>query len=75
VGQSSVVIKAVSGRIWVADSGGRGGTLRPGRYLKLPAQPMTYLLLGMLDGTGERNVMIVQGVERIGNSTGRLDLI
>lgn len=50
-------------------AGGGGGTLRPGRYLQVPSQPMCNLFLSMLDRMGARNV------DRIGDSTGRLDLI
>jgi hypothetical protein len=46
---------------------GRGGdSLSPGRYLKLKAQPMSNIYLTMLDRMG------VSGVQRHGDSTGRI---
>jgi hypothetical protein len=48
-------------------AGSGGGTLSPGRYLKLKPQPMSNLYLGMLDRMG------VSGVERHGDSTGRIE--
>jgi hypothetical protein len=48
-------------------AGRGGGTLSPGRYLKLKPQPMSNLYLGMLDRMG------VSGVERHGDSTGRIE--
>lgn len=47
-------------------AGSAGGTLQTGRFTKLPAQPMSNLYLSMVDRMG------VQGVERIGDSTGRI---
>jgi hypothetical protein len=46
-------------------AGGGGAGLTPGRYTKLPPQPMSNLFLTMLDKLG------VDGVERFGDSTGR----
>ena len=50
-------------------AGSGGGTLTPGRYLKTKDVPLTNLFLSMADRMG------VQGIERHGDSTGRLDLI
>lgn len=50
-------------------AGAGGGTLNPGRYLKPASMPMTNLYLGMADRLG------LQGVDRFGDSTGRLDSI
>lgn len=50
-------------------AGGGGGTLKTGRYLKLPSQPMTNLFLSMADRLG------APGLERFGDSTGRADAI
>jgi Protein of unknown function (DUF1552) len=50
--------------IMVAGSG--GGGFKPGRYVKADAKPLTNLFLRMADNMG------VQGIERIGDSTGRL---
>jgi hypothetical protein len=50
-------------------AGGGGGTLQGGRYLKLKGTPMTNMFLGMLDRMG------IDGVDRFGDSTGRLDAI
>jgi hypothetical protein len=47
-------------------AGGGGGTLTPGRFTKLPSQPMSNLFLSLNDRLG------VTGVERIGDSTGRI---
>jgi hypothetical protein len=47
-------------------AGAGGGSLTPGRYTKFPATPMSNLLLSLADRMG------VQGVERLGDSTGRL---
>jgi len=47
-------------------AGGGGGTLNPGRYIKTGATPTTNLFLSLADRMG------VQGLERIGDSTGRL---
>ena len=48
-------------------AGSGGGSLSPGRYLKLKAQPMSNLYLSMLDRMG------VSGVPRHGDSTGRIE--
>jgi hypothetical protein len=48
-------------------AGGGGGTLTPGRYVRFSSQPMSNLFLGMLDRMG------VRGVERFGDSTGRVE--
>jgi hypothetical protein len=48
-------------------AGGGGGTLRAGRYVRFDSQPMCNLFLSMLDRMG------VRGVERFGDSTGRLE--
>jgi hypothetical protein len=50
-------------------AGGGGGTLRPGRFLKLADTPMSNLLLSLADRLG------VQGVERHGDSNGRVAAI
>src|SRR5213078_68926 len=50
-------------------AGGGGGTLTPGRFVKFNATPMSNLLLSMADRLG------VQGVERLGDSTGRVTMI
>jgi hypothetical protein len=47
-------------------AGRGGGTLSPGRYLKLKPQPMSNLFLSLLDRMG------IRGVERHGDSTGRV---
>ena len=47
-------------------AGGGGGSLTPGRCVKIGGVPMTNLFLSMVDRLG------VQGVERHGDSTGRL---
>lgn len=47
-------------------AGNGGGTLTPGRYTKTDSTPLTNLFLGMADRMG------VQGLERHGDSTGRL---
>ncbi|MBV9123684.1 MAG: DUF1552 domain-containing protein, partial [Planctomycetes bacterium] len=47
-------------------AGGGGGSLVPGRYLKLSPTPMSNLFLSMADRLG------VQGLERFGDSTGRV---
>jgi hypothetical protein len=47
-------------------AGGGGGTLNPGRYVKFGRAPTTNLFLSLIDRLG------VQGVERFGDSTGRL---
>ncbi len=50
-------------------AGGGGGKLTPGRHLKHGGVPMSNLLLSLADRLG------VQGVERLGDSTGRLAAI
>jgi hypothetical protein len=50
-------------------AGAGGGTLNPGRYLKLSSRPATNLFLGMADRIG------VQGLQRFGDSTNRLTVI
>ncbi len=47
-------------------AGSAGGALQTGRYLKTPATPLTNLFLSMGDRMG------AQGIERHGDSTGRL---
>ncbi|RYD84436.1 MAG: DUF1552 domain-containing protein [Verrucomicrobiaceae bacterium] len=47
-------------------AGGGGGTLTPGRYVQHGGKPMSNLLLSMSDRLG------VQGLERLGDSTGRI---
>jgi Protein of unknown function (DUF1552) len=47
-------------------AGGGGGTLTAGRYVKYGGKPMTNLFLSMADRMG------VKGMERFGDSTGRL---
>ncbi len=47
-------------------AGAGGGTLTPGRYVDHGGQPMTNLFLTLADQAG------VQGLERFGDSTGRL---
>lgn len=47
-------------------AGNGGGTLNPGRYSKVDSTPLTNLFLGMADRMG------VEGLERHGDSTGRL---
>ncbi|MBX9578804.1 MAG: DUF1552 domain-containing protein [Gemmataceae bacterium] len=50
-------------------AGGGGGSLRPGRHLKVPREtPMTNLFVSLLDRMGVE-------AERVGDSTGRLDAI
>jgi len=48
-------------------AGGAGGSLESNRYVKMGGKPMSNLFLNMLDHLG------VQGVERFGDSTGRLE--
>jgi hypothetical protein len=48
-------------------AGAGGGTLTPGRFVDHKAKPMSNLLLSMADRMG------AQGVERLGDSTGRLE--
>jgi len=47
-------------------AGGGGGTLTPGRYVPMGGKPMSNLFLSMADRMG------ASGVQRIGDSTGRL---
>ena len=47
-------------------AGSGGGTITPGRYTKYGGVPMSNLLLSMADRMG------VSGLERLGDSTGRL---
>jgi hypothetical protein len=47
-------------------AGGGGGTLKPGRFVKIGGVPMTNLYLSMVDRLG------VTGLERHGDSTGRV---
>ncbi|HYV29711.1 MAG TPA: DUF1552 domain-containing protein, partial [Candidatus Binatia bacterium] len=47
--------------------GGGGGGLKPGRYLKVKPAPLTNLFLSMADRIG------AQGLEKHGDSTGRLE--
>jgi hypothetical protein len=47
-------------------AGGGGGTLTPGRFVKFDGQPVSNLLLSMADRMG------VKGLERFGDSTGRV---
>ena len=46
-------------------AGAGGGTLTPGRFNKLSSMPMSNLLLSMADRLG------IEGLERLGDSTGR----
>lgn len=50
-------------------AGNGGGTLNPGRYTQTDSTPLTNLFLGMADRMG------VEGLERHGDSTGRLKTI
>src|SRR5262249_319347 len=50
-------------------AGGGGGQLTPGRFAKFGGVPMSNLLLSLADRMGAR------GVERLGDSTGRLQAI
>jgi hypothetical protein len=50
-------------------AGAGGGTVTPGRYANYGAQPMSNLFLSMTDRLG------VKGLERIGDSTGRLQAV
>ncbi len=50
----------------VVMAGSGGGTLTPGRYAKFGGVPMSNLLLSMADRMG------ATGIERLGDSTGRL---
>jgi hypothetical protein len=47
-------------------AGGGGGTLAPGRYVKHNSKPVTNLFLSMTDR------LRIEGLERFGDSTGRL---
>ncbi|MEO6569426.1 MAG: DUF1552 domain-containing protein [Opitutaceae bacterium] len=47
-------------------AGAGGGTLTPGRFAKFDSQPMSNLFLGLNDRMG------VKGLDRIGDSSGRL---
>jgi hypothetical protein len=48
-------------------AGGGGGTLTPGRYVKFSGKPMSNLFLSMADRMG------VAGLQRFGDSTGRIE--
>jgi hypothetical protein len=50
-------------------AGGGGGTLHPGRYVKVASEPATNLFLSMADRFG------MQDLERFGDSTGRIATI
>lgn len=50
-------------------AGAGGGSLRPGRYVQMGSKPMTNLFLGMTDRMG------VTGLDRIGDSSGRISSI
>ncbi len=50
-------------------AGAGGGTLTPGRFAKFGGVPMSNMLLGMADRMGAKKI------ERLGDSTGRLDAI
>ncbi|HWH79577.1 MAG TPA: DUF1552 domain-containing protein [Candidatus Binatus sp.] len=50
-------------------AGAGGGSLTPGRFAKFDSLPMSNLLLGMADRMGTKNI------ERLGDSTGRLQAI
>jgi hypothetical protein len=50
-------------------AGAGGGTLTPGRYVKHGSKPTTNLFLSMSDRLG------IQGLERFGDSTGRLGAV
>ncbi|HTL55294.1 MAG TPA: DUF1552 domain-containing protein [Candidatus Limnocylindrales bacterium] len=50
-------------------AGAGGGSLTPGRFAKFDSVPMSNLLLGMADRMGTKNI------ERLGDSTGRLQAI
>ena len=50
-------------------AGGGGGTLNPGRYVKLGSKPASNMFLSMLDRLG------VDGLERFGDSNGRIEAI
>ena len=48
-------------------AGSGGGSLTPGRYTKLKSKPLNNLYLNMLDRFG------IEGIPRLGDSTGRLE--
>jgi len=48
-------------------AGAAGGHFRPGRYVKVKETPLTNLFLSMADRMG------AQGIEKHGDSTGRLE--
>lgn len=50
-------------------AGGGGGTLTPGRYVMFSQQPMSNLFLSLADRMG------AEGLERFGDSTGRIGTI
>jgi hypothetical protein len=50
-------------------AGAGGGTLSPGRFARLGGKPMSNLFLSMSDRMG------VKGVERIGDSSGRVTAV
>ena len=50
-------------------AGQAGGTFNPGRYVQAGGKPLTNLLLSMADRMGAK------GIERFGDSTGRLEII
>ena len=50
-------------------AGAGGGTLNPGKFAKLGGKPMSNLFLSMTDRMG------VTGVERIGDSSGRVTAV
>ena len=50
-------------------AGAGGGTLTPGRYAKYDSQPMSNLFLSLNDRLG------VKGLDRIGDSSGRLQML
>ncbi len=50
-------------------AGGGGGTLTPGRFTRFGGVPMSNLLLSLADRMG------AQGVERLGDSTGRVKAV
>ena len=50
-------------------AGSAGGHFQPGRFHKLPATPLTNLFLTMSDR------MSVNGLEKHGDSTGRVSMI
>jgi hypothetical protein len=50
-------------------AGGGGGTLQPGRFVRLGGKPMSNLFLTMTERMG------VKGVERIGDSSGKITAV